>query len=387
MIHHILLYIFFISIFFIFFVTAVYPLLLILFSLFIPDKRISDNMEMNEFPFVTMIISAYNEEAVIASKLDNSLSLDYPKDKLEIIVASDGSSDRTNEIVQSYESKGIRLYVYNRMGKTGIQNETVKKAVGEIIVFSDANAMYHEDAVKKLVRNFKDNNIGCVCGQLIYSRDGITESGAGESDYWNYEKLLKRKESMLSSLIGVNGSIYALRKADYVELNSELISDFVEPLEIVKSGKRVVYEEEAISVEEEPSKSITDEFNRKVRILTRSMQGMLYMRCLLNPFKYGIFAIQFLIHKFFRYLIPFFIISGLFSLALLSGDIIFFVFFLIVATIFLLGIVGKFTHKKGHSPKLFLLVYYYFMVNYAVLIAWKNVIKNRKITLWSTGRQ
>lgn len=384
MVHHILIYIFFISIFFIVFVTFGYPLLLILFNLFNPKKN-APYGEMKKFPFVSIIISAYNEEAVIAQKLENSLHLDYPKEKLEIIVASDGSSDKTNEIVQSYESKGIRLYVYNRMGKTGIQNETVKKAGGEIIVFSDANAIYQSDAIQKLVRNFYDSRIGCVCGQLIYKKDEKIIGGVGENDYWNYEKFLKQEESRLSSLIGANGSIYAVRKIDYVELDPGLISDLVEPLEIVKRGKKVVYEKEAVSVEES-SQSITEELDRKIRILTRSIQGILYMRCLFNPFRYGFFAVQLLIHKLFRYLIPIFLITGLFSLSLLTGHMVYYSIFLFTVILMLFGIIGKFYPEGKRPPKIFLIIYYYVAVNYAVMVAWKNIILKKKYLIWDTSR-
>ena len=277
--------IFWMSVSFVAGATFVYPIMLAFLSLFMKKASVFRSDE----PTVSLIIAAHNEGKIIRDKIENSLELDYPREKLEIIVASDGSSDETNDIVKSFSVKGVKLHAYDRLGKTGIQNEATLRSSGEIIVFSDANAMYRRDAVRKLVRNFGDDGIGCVSGQLIYRRRDEYVAAESESSYWSYEKYLKSKESALSSLIGVNGSIYAVRKRDYVYIDNKLISDLVEPLEIVRHGKRVVYEPEAVS-EEEPSGSFDKEFKRKVRILTRSIQGVLHMRVLLNPFRYGIFA-------------------------------------------------------------------------------------------------
>ena len=358
--------------------------MLLLCSLFIKRKEIlPENLE--NAPFVSLIIAVYNEEKVIRAKLENSLRLNYPEKKLEIIVASDGSTDRTNEIVRSFENRGIKLYQYERVGKTGIQNETVKKAKGEILVFSDANAIYHKDAIRKLVRNFFYDGVGCVCGQLFYRKKDGTHFASGEILYWKYENFLKNKENRISSLIGANGSIYAIRKSDYVEIDVELISDLVEPLEIVKRGKRVAYEPEAISYEESSS-FVKEEFNRKVRILTRSIFALLHMKCLFDPLSYGIFAIQLLVHKMLRYLVPLFLMTGALSLVFLIENKFYFVLFCLLMVLSLLTIVGKFSRNKRAYFRLFNLIYYYAMVNYALIFAWINIVRGRKITVWRPER-
>jgi len=371
---------FWVSALFILFVTFGYPIIMYILSSL---KKHEDDISNIE-PMVSLIIAAHNEESVIKRKLENSLKLDYPREKLEIIVASDGSTDRTNEIVASFKGKGIKLFSYERMGKTGAQNETIKQAKGEIIVFSDANSMYGENAIRNLVRRFGDNNVGCVCGQLVYV-DVRSQVGSAEDAYWNYEKKLKEWESRVSSLIGANGAIYALRKDLYVEIDRDLISDLVEPLEIIKRGKKVIYEPEAISVE--PSSLLfKDEFLRKVRILTRSINGIIYMRSLFNPFRYGVFAFQIMIHKLSRYLVPFFLITGLISLPFLTQESFYFIVCSFIMVFLVFALIGRLFENNIKRFKLFNFCYYYIVVNYALILAWIKVIRRQKFPIWSPNR-
>lgn len=372
---------FWVSISVISFVVIGYPLLILIICIF----KSSDKKDSAKFPTVSLIIAAFNEEKIIKEKLNNTMLLDYPKEHIEIIVASDGSTDKTDSIVQEFVGRGVKLFIYERLGKTGIQNETVKKAKGEILIFSDANAMYHRDAIKKLVRNFGDENVACVCGQLNYVNPG-KKASLGEKFYWQYEKILKKQESKLSSLVGVNGSIYAVRKKDFIEIDNSLISDFVLPLEIVRNKKRVIYEPEAIS-EEEIFASYKDEFQRKQRILIRSIQGMLYMKTLLNPFRYGIFSLQLIVHKLMRYIVPFFVLILIVSLSYLAIYPLYFYFFFILEALLIFAIIGKFTKSNSKRNLFFSLCYYYLLMNYAVIIAWIKVVKGEKIVIWQPDRK
>lgn len=365
-------------------VTLGYPLMLAVAGLLVRRPRIVSDAA----PTVSLIIAAHNEEACIERKLWNTLELDYPRDRLEIIVASDGSTDRTAEIVKTFSGHGVVLRDFPRMGKTGVQNEAVRTARGEILVFSDANALYHPDAIRKLVRNFADPQVACVTGQLVYQS---ASSGAGlcESSYWNYEKFLKRCESDLSSVIGANGSIYAVRRSEYVEIGSDLISDFVEPLALVVRGKRVIYEPEAMSFEE-ASTSHAVEFRRKVRILTRSIKGLLHMRVLLNPFRYGIFSIQLIVHKLLRYLVPAFLMTAVLSLgglAVLGRYRA--VFVAVAAAVVFATFVGRLNAPRlpGIFVRLCHLLYYYIMVNYALIPAWLNIVRGTRMTVWVPERK
>jgi len=253
-------------------------------------------------PAVTLVISAYNEETVIGEKIDNTMELNYPREGLEVIVASDGSTDRTNEIVQEKITAGAKVKLLSfqeNRGKTVVQNDAVKDARGEIVVFSDANAMYQQDALGKLVRNFADREVGCVCGELVYLA-GERAAGQGEGFYWRYEQFLKKAESRLGSVLGATGAIYAVRKDLYVPLGGEIISDFVEPLRILEGGHRAVYEEEAVAYESMDANYGTG-WARKTRIIARGYQGLLSVKHLLNPFKYGFLAVGLISHRLLRW--------------------------------------------------------------------------------------
>ena len=364
-------------------ITVGYPLFLLLTAFVVRRvRRIDDAL-----PRVSLIICAYNEESVIEQKLRNSLALDYPRELLEIHVASDGSSDRTNSIVAGYASQGIILEAFTRTGKTGMQNAMARKARGEILVFSDANADYRPDAIRKLVRNFADPAVGGVCGQLNYT---VAGEGAGTSEdmYWRYEKFMKVRESELSSIVGANGSIYAVRKSDYVEIDPGLISDLVEPLAIVRAGKRMVYEPDAVSTEE-GSTNYGAEFRRKVRILTRSIRGLLSMSALFNPFRYGVFSLQLTLHKLLRFLTPVFLISGALALVALGllGHYRWLSGAAIAGTLLSVLVVTRDIQLKPRLlARLCHVYYYYLMANYALVLAWLNIARGNRMTLWVPER-
>lgn len=335
-----------------------YPVLCLVYAK-IKEKPVTKGD--NFYPFVTLIISAYNEGKHIENKLKNTLNLNYPQKKLEVIVASDGSTDKTNDIAKRFESdKVILLDFKNNRGKTACQNDAVKHAKGDILVFSDANAMYNENAIIKLVGNFNDPFVGCVCGELRY----IEESGSthGEGLYWRYEQFLKKMESKIGSVLGANGSIYAVKKDLYIPLSPEIISDFVEPLKIAEKGFRVVYEPEAVSYEL-LSNSIQDEFGRKVRIINRSYQGLLSVKYLLNPFRYGLLSIMLLSHKLLRWYAWAFLllILGL-NIVLVKESTIYVILLLMQVVFYLLALLG-FSFKKLWKP--LRLPAYFCMVNYA----------------------
>ena len=215
-------------------------------------------------PSVSLIISCFNEEKVIRDKLENSLSLHYPKQKLQIVVVSDASSDKTENIVREYASQGIKLIRQKeRLGKTAGLNLAVSQTTSEIIVFSDANAIYDRNAVIKLVENFADEDVGYVVGHAKYLKRN-NSAARSENTYWRYETFIKNMESKLHSIVGGDGAIYAIRRQLYEPLQHTDINDFVNPLQIILKGYRGVFEPEAICWEE-TSGSFRKEFNRKIR--------------------------------------------------------------------------------------------------------------------------
>ncbi len=252
-------------------------------------------------PPVSLVISAFNEADVIAAKLDNALALDYPKDLIEIVVISDASDDGTDTIVQRYADRGVVLRrQHARRGKTAGLNATVPLLTGDIVVFSDANAMYQPDAIRMLVRNFADPAVGCVTGEARYEGDADGAADEGEGAYWNYEMQLKRLETAVGSSVGGDGAIYAIRKPLWQTLPEDGINDFLNPLQIVAAGWRGVYEPEAICYEEAAGDT-SKEYRRRVRIISRSWRAIWLAADVLKPWKVGFFALSVFSHKVLRW--------------------------------------------------------------------------------------
>jgi cellulose synthase/poly-beta-1,6-N-acetylglucosamine synthase-like glycosyltransferase len=252
-------------------------------------------------PTLSFVISAYNEADVIRAKLENTLAIDYPADRREIVVISDCSDDGTDEIVGEFATRGVRLLRQaERRGKTAGLNHSVPLLTGEIVVFSDANAMYEPDALRKLVRNFADAKVGYVTGEARYLLDGQAVADASERAYWGYEMELKRRETLIGSMVGGDGAIYAIRRALWRTLPEDAINDFLNPLQIVEAGWRGVYEPEAVCYEE-TSGGFKSEYKRRVRIVSRSWRAVFQAPGVLNPFRVGLFSWCLISHKVLRW--------------------------------------------------------------------------------------
>ncbi|MFH0883835.1 MAG: glycosyltransferase [bacterium] len=257
-----------------------------------------------DLPSMELFISARNEQAAIAKKIENSLQLRYPRDRLQVTVLANGCTDGTVEIGRRYEDRGVRVYEYGEIGKTEAQNRGVDDSQAEILAFTDANTLFEVDALVRLVAPFADDTIGAVSGRHRYRNNGRA-SEATESAYWNiFETVLKRAESATGGLIGANGSIYALRREHYIPLPSDVISDLMEPLLIAAKGFRTVYVVDAVAWEtaEEEFKA---ELARKERIVRRSVASLFKYPELLNPLRHGRLACLLWSHKVLRWLSPF----------------------------------------------------------------------------------
>jgi cellulose synthase/poly-beta-1,6-N-acetylglucosamine synthase-like glycosyltransferase len=270
-------------------------------------------------PSLSLVISAYNEGAVIRRKLENAISLSYPREQLEIAVISDASDDGTDDIVREYAADGVRLVRQaERRGKTAGLNHTVPTLKGEVVVFSDANAMYEPDALLKLARNFADPSVGCVTGEARYLAGGKTAADMGERVYWDYEIKIKRLETALGSMVGGDGAIYAIRRQLWRELPENAINDFLNPLQIVEAGWRGVYEPEAVCYEETAGGTRT-EYRRRVRIVSRSWRAVFQVPGVLNPARVGLFTWSLISHKMLRWLSGVFAATAALSSAALLG--------------------------------------------------------------------
>lgn len=376
--------VFFFFIFIIGYVYFGYPLII---SIIAAINKKSVRKNENYEPGVSLIIAAYNEQDVIEQKLNNSFELNYPADKLEIVVFSDASTDRTNEIVSRYQDKGIKLIALSeRKGKTAGQNLTVKESNGEIIIFSDANALYREQAITKIVRNFADPSVGCVCGELVYYSKDKSLIGEAENVYWDYEKFIKRQENRAASILGANGSIYAVRKELFAPLPDDIISDFIEPFKIIEQGFRVVYEPEALSFEQSTT-NFHEEFQRKKRIISRSFHSLLYYKTFLNPIKYPMLSFQLISHKLLRWLIPIYLPIIFIVNLFLIGSLFFQITLMWQILFYVTAILGYILEKKNWHNMVFYAPFYYCLVNVASLLAIvEYFIKKKKIVTWQPIR-
>ncbi len=367
-----------------FYVLVGYPILSIGLGKFFPKPRIFDELYS---PTVTLIISAYNEEQDIRKKLENSLSLSYPKEKIEIVVISDASSDATDSIVQEFSGRGVKLHrMEQRGGKTVGLNAVVPDLQSEIVVFSDANAYYQHDAIEKFVRNFSDPRIGCVTGDSRYVDVKKSSSGSNEKIYWDYDRELKVGESSFGSMVGSDGAIFAIRKSLYSYLGAQDINDFVLPLRIVGEGFRCVFEKEAIC-EEESTVQMAQEFSRKVRVVNRSWNALWNMRHLLNPFAYGWFAVQLWSHKVLRWLSPIFLLFVFCSSLVLSFSSRFF-FVVIVCQLFVygLGLVAWKVESLSRAHWFFSACAYLISINVASVLGVSKGLRGQSIIVWEPIR-
>ena len=283
----------------IFYVYFGYPLVLLVLSKFFsrPIQR------SNITPEVTLLICAYNEDEVIESKIKNCFAIDYPQEKLKIAIASDGSSDNTNQIVKKYINNQLRLFAYpERRGKINVINETVPKLSSEIIIFSDANTMYSKDAIMKLVRSFHDPSVGAVSADVIL-RNEETKLEVGESAYYRYERWIQKKESEFVSIIGADGGMYGIRRSLFVAPSPNIIlDDFVISMNVALKGYRLAYDSEAVGHEKNIN-SFKTEFLRKSRVIAGAIQSVKQ--------KEGVPSIRqkrllfcYLSHKFLRWMVP-----------------------------------------------------------------------------------
>jgi glycosyltransferase involved in cell wall biosynthesis len=275
---------------------VLFPLVVLLRAVLRPKPHAEGEVT----PAVTIVIAAHNEAASIRPKLVNLLSLDYPDERLEIVIASDGSDDGTDEIVRSFEDRGVRLLSLPRVGKAAALNAAVAAAAGEILVFSDANSIYAPDALRALVRPFADPTVGGVAGDQRYLREADADGiASGETHYWDLERRLKAAESLSGNVISGTGAIYAVRRSLFQPISAGVTDDFFTSTGVIAQGYRLVFAADAVAYEP-VSRTGEIELGRKVRVMTRGLRGVLLRRRLLDPRRYGFYALQLFTHKVLR---------------------------------------------------------------------------------------
>lgn len=355
-----------------------YPLLLILLSM-VKARPVKKG---DFYPTVSLLVAAYNEEQIIREKIENSLRIDYPKDKIDIIIVSDGSDDKTDEIVKEYESQGVILKRYGqRMGKMGVLNLSMQEITTEIVVFSDANTLYKEDAIKKLLSNLYDTSVGAVTGDVRLASEKVS-FGEGEGLYYKYERFIQNKESEIGSIVGVDGAMYAIRRELYVPpSNNIVLDDFVISMNIAVRKHRVIYEPEALAFEE-TSPTWQDELRRRPRITAGGYQA-LWQGQGVPSLSNGFFLVQYVSHRLLRWLLPFFLIVLFISNFFVIDSLFFKVFLGCQGAFYLFALIGLITESK---TRLFAVPFYFCLVNWGALLgAFRWLAKTQKVT-WTKGR-
>lgn len=336
------------------------------------------------------MVAAYNEEHDIEDKIKNSLGLAYPKDKINFLFVTDGSDDRTPEIVAQYPEVTL-LHLPERRGKIAAVGRSMPQVKSDITVFTDANTMLNAGAIQNLVRHYQDPKVGAVAGEKrVLSPDSDAAAGAGEGFYWKYESTLKRWDSELYSVVGAAGELFSIRTALFEHVPADtIIEDFYMTLKIAQNGYRVIYEPEACAMET-PSANSGEELKRKIRIAAGGIQAIVRLKSLLNPFRYGILSFQYISHRVLRWtLSPLALLlvllanivlalqgHGLYQLLLLGQ-------FLFYAS----ALIGYLLESKKIKMKAFFIPYYFFMMNYAVFAGFLRFLRGKQSVLWERAQR
>jgi cellulose synthase/poly-beta-1,6-N-acetylglucosamine synthase-like glycosyltransferase len=329
-------------------------------------------------PFVSLLVAAYNEAGVIADKIRNSLNLDYPEDKLEVVIASDGSSDATASLARHFEDgRRVRVLAYSpNRGKLVTLNDSVPALRGDIVAFSDASSMLLPDAMRRLVASFADPRVGAVSGVYKVRKKDEAQLGASEDLYWKYETFLKLQEAGLSSILGCHGSLYAIRRELYPFPQPGTINDdYVIPLRILQRGYRVAYEPAAIAAEEAREMG---GFSRRVRVMTGNFEQLAEMKYLVKPLR-PMALFFFLSHKAGRLVVPVAMLTALAANIALRGDPLYRMLLAGQIAFYGLSILGAIWQLR---PKVLRLPYYFSMINAAAFLGMYYVAVGRHRMVW-----
>jgi biofilm PGA synthesis N-glycosyltransferase PgaC len=343
------------------------------------------------YPTCTLLIAAYNEEDFILEKIRNTLALEYPKDKLELLFITDGSDDGTPEILAGFPEITL-LHQPKRMGKVDALHRAMEHIKTEIVIFTDANTILNKNALTNIARHYQDRSIGAVAGEKRIETDLEADAGtAGEGFYWRYESTLKKWDSELYTVVGAAGELFSIRTDLYQPVsNDTILDDFMISMLIAKKGYRIIYEPDAYAIET-ASENITEELKRKIRIAAGGIQSVIRLGALLNVFKYGTLSFQYISHRVLRWtLTPFFLIAvfilnlfllspdrdGLY-LALFTGQILF----------YLLALSGFIFENKKLRIRVLFIPFYFCVMNYAVLAGLLRYYKGEQSAAWEKAKR
>ncbi len=379
---------FWIAIFIVFYTFFGYGILLFVLvklkRIFFPKKR--EQYSYEELPSCTLIVAAYNEADFIEEKIKNTLLLNYPEGRLELIFVTDGSSDATPELVARYPQITLLHSADERRGKISAVHRAVLQVKTELMVFTDANTFLNPDALILLCRHYADQKVGAVAGEKRVMIEESADATAGEGFYWKYESKLKAWDSELYSVVGAAGELFSVRNDLYEPVPSNsVLDDFMISMRIAEQGYVIVYEPEAYA-QETSSANVTEELKRKVRIAAGGMQSIIWLKALLNPFKFPVLSFQYISHRVLRWTItPFLMILALLlNIVIVTAWASWLYQALLVAQVLFYGAawLGKILEDKKVRVKLLFVPYYFCMMNYAVFAGLIRYFKGNQSVIW-----
>lgn len=343
----------------------------------------------DELPHITLLVAAYNEEDYVAKKVENTRSLDYPSEKLHQIWVTDGSNDRTPQLLSAYSDVTV-LHKSERAGKIAAMNRAVKFVQTPIVVFSDANTLLGHESLRRIATMFANPKTGCVSGEKrIYNADQEAASAAGEGLYWKYESTLKRWDAELYSAVGAAGELFAIRTELFNEVEPDtLLDDFIISLRVAMQGYKIDYDSEAYAIES-ASANVTEELKRKIRIAAGGIQSVVRLYPLLNIFKYGMLSFQYISHRVLRWTVTPFALILLFvlNIALVPYSTFFMVVMGLQVLFYILALLGWMLESRKMKSKVLFVPYYFFIMNYAVFMGIGRFIKKTQSVNWERAQR
>ncbi len=391
----ILFWILFFIVFYTFAGYAILVAVLLLFRKMFHSKKSFPEIGAEEFPWVCMFVTAFNEADYVDMKVKNMMELDYPADKMQILWITDGSDDGTPEILRKYPNMEVH-HLPERKGKIHAMNRGIQFVNAPIVIFSDSNTTLCRDAVKIIVKTFADPKVGCIAGEKrVMSKDSDNAAGSGENLYWKFESWIKRMDSDLNSAVGAVGELFAIRTNLFSQVeNDTILDDFIISLRIAEKGFRIVYTPDAYAIET-ASVSVSEELKRKVRIAAGGLQTIMRLKGLLNPFRHGMLSIQYISHKVLRWTIA---PIALFCLPVVNFLILpeepeirafnfFSYFFYLQGFMYLLALLGWMLEQRKIRFKLLFIPYYFTAMNYASLRGWVRFLKGKQSVNWEKSQR
>ena len=384
--------IFWVSLLIVFYTYIGYGILLffIIKTLRIFRKKKAFDLTYN-LPSVTIIVAAYNEEYCIEEKITNTLLLDYPKDKVHYIFITDGSTDKTAEIISKYNSIEL-MHKPERTGKIVAVHRAMKEVKTEVVVFTDANTLLNKKALINICRHFQDPSVGAVAGEKRVQIDDSGDATAGEGFYWKYESKLKTWDSELFSVVGAAGELFSVKTSLYIPVPVDtLLDDFMISMLIAQKGYRIIYEPDAYATEN-ASANTKEELKRKVRIAAGGIQSFLRLTALLNPIKHPVLSFQYFSHRILRWTITPFLMVFCFFLNWyivigLNGDVKYYVVLAGQLLFYGFALLGWIMQSRSIKVKLFFIPYYFCMMNYAVFAGIKRYMNSNQSVLWEKAKR